>query len=72
MGRDKAKDDKYVDFGDKVVERWRSGKTSARLEGLNSIFQAVRARARGYRNTETFLMMIYLLASPVAATLKST
>ncbi len=64
--------DSLEKHGDKVVERWRSGKTSARLEGLNSIFQAVRARARGYRNTETFLMMIYLLASPVAATLKST
>ncbi len=62
--------DSLEKHGDKVVERWRSGKTSARLEGLNSIFQAVRARARGYRNTETFLMMIYL--SPVAATLKST
>ncbi len=28
--------DSLEKHGDKVVERWRSGKTSARLEGLNS------------------------------------
>ncbi|MBK42228.1 MAG: ISL3 family transposase, partial [Haliea sp.] len=34
--------------------------------------QAARARARGYRNTETFMTMIYLIASPAASILKST
>jgi transposase len=56
----------------RVVRRWTSTYTNARLEGLNSLFQAARARARGYRNTETFMTMIYLIASPAASILKST
>jgi transposase len=56
----------------RVVRRWTSTYTNARLEGLNSLFQAARARARGYRNTETFMTMIYLIASPAASVLKST
>ncbi|HID46544.1 MAG TPA: ISL3 family transposase, partial [Chromatiaceae bacterium] len=43
----------------------------ARLEGLNGIFQAARARARGYRNDSTFITMIYLIASPAGSILKS-
>lgn len=42
----------------RVVRRWTSTYTNARMEGLNSLFQAARARARGYRNTETFMTMI--------------
>ena len=49
---------------ERVVRRWTSTYTNARLEGLNGLFQAARARARGYRNTETFMTMIYLIASP--------
>ncbi|HHJ20418.1 MAG TPA: hypothetical protein ENJ84_11455 [Gammaproteobacteria bacterium] len=29
-----------------------------RMEGLNSLFQAARARARGYKNNQTFMTMI--------------
>jgi hypothetical protein len=43
-----------------------------RLEGLNGIFQAARARARGYRNMETFMTMIYMIGSPGGNILKST
>ena len=46
--------------------------TNARLEGLNGLFLAARARARGYRNTKTFITMIYMIASPAGAVLKST
>ncbi|RLA16002.1 MAG: ISL3 family transposase, partial [Gammaproteobacteria bacterium] len=46
--------------------------TNARLEGFNSLFQAARARARGYRNEQTFITMIYLIASPISQILKST
>jgi len=56
----------------RVVRRWISTYTNARLEGLNSLFQAARARARGYRNTDTFIAMIYMIASPVGSILKST
>lgn len=31
--------------------------TNARLEGFNGLFQAARARARGYRNVENFITM---------------
>ena len=55
----------------RVVRRWISTYTNARLEGLNSLFQAARARARGYRNTDTFIAMIYMIASPVGSILKS-
>ena len=48
-----------------IIRRWRSTYSNARLEGLNSIFQAARARARGYRNQRTFITMIYLLAAPI-------
>lgn len=57
---------------ERVVRRWTSTYTNARLEGLNSLFQAARARARGYRNTETFITMIYMIASPAGSILKST
>ncbi|WP_374210182.1 transposase, partial [Thiolapillus sp.] len=38
---------------ERVVRRWTSTYTNARMEGLNSLFQAARARARGYRNNRT-------------------
>jgi transposase len=36
--------------------------TNAALEGISSLVQAVKARARGYRNFEYFRRMIYLVA----------
>jgi len=57
---------------ERVVRRWTSTYTNARLEGLNGLFQAARARARGYRNTATFMTMIYMIGSPAGAVLKST
>jgi hypothetical protein len=41
------------------------------MEGLNRLFQAARLRVRGYRNTATFIAMIYMIASPAAEILKS-
>ena len=57
---------------ERVVRRWTSTYTNARMEGLNSLFQAARARARGYRNDRTFMTMIYMIASPAGSILKST
>ena len=57
---------------ERVVRRWTSTYTNARLEGMNGLFQAARARARGYRNVETFITMIYMIGSPAGAVLKST
>lgn len=50
---------------ERIARRWLSGHTNARLEGLNGLFQAARARARGYRNPKTFITMIYLIAAPI-------
>ncbi len=56
---------------ERILQRWSSTYTNARMEGLNSLFQAARARARGYRNTGSFITMIYMIASPAAEILKS-
>jgi transposase len=50
---------------ERILARWTSGHSTARLEGLNGLFQAARARARGYRNTTTFAAIIYLIAAPI-------
>ena len=56
---------------ERVVQRWTSTYTNARLDGFNGLFQAARARARGYRNAETFMTMIYLIGSSAGSILKS-
>lgn len=55
-----------------IVARWRSEHSSARLEGFNSLFQAAKARARGYRNDQSFIAMIYLIGAPIQKMLFST
>lgn len=49
----------------RILRRWESLLSNARLEGLNGLFQAARARARGYRNVTTFITMIYLIGAPI-------
>jgi transposase len=49
----------------RILQRWTSSHSNARLEGLNGLFQAARARARGYRNITTFATIIYLIAAPL-------
>jgi transposase len=50
---------------DRILERWTSTHSNARMEAMNGLFQAARARARGYRNTATFITIIYLIAAPL-------
>lgn len=57
---------------ERILQRWMSTHSNARLEGLNGLFQAARARARGYRNTTTFATMIYLIAAPLGDLFQST
>jgi transposase len=45
-----------------ILNYFRHRRTSALLEDINSLVQAARARARGYRNPLTFKTMIYLIA----------
>ena len=48
---------------DGILAYWGSGKlTTAYLEGLNSVFSAVKRKARGFRNTDNMINMIYFLA----------
>lgn len=57
---------------ERILQRWASTYSNARMEALNGIFKAARARARGYRNVQTFISMIYLIAAPLGEIIKST
>ncbi|MDH4319516.1 MAG: transposase [Desulfobulbaceae bacterium] len=59
-------------YRESILARWISEHSNGRIEALNGIFQAAKARARGYRNDETFISIIYLLAAPIQNMLKST
>jgi len=48
-----------------ILNRWVSDYSNARLEALNGIFQLARKRARGFRNTDYFIQMIYLIGAPI-------
>ena len=45
-----------------ILNYWTYRRTNALLEGLNSIIQNIKRRARGFRNPEYFKTMIYLVA----------
>ncbi len=62
----------FASHADHILQRWNSSHSNARLEALNGIFQAARARARGYRNTATYVTIIYLLAASLPDILNST
>jgi transposase len=54
-----------------ILNYFRRRLTSAVIEGINSMAQAARARARGYRNSETFKTMIYLISGRLQFNLPS-
>ena len=56
----------------RIIRRWLSGYSNARLEALNGLFQAARARARGYRSAATFACIIYLIGAPIDDLLGTT
>lgn len=45
---------------DGIVNYFKNQYTNGLLEGLNSLIQALKVNARGYRNDENFMTMIYL------------
>ena len=55
----------------RILRRWESLLSNARLESMNGLFQAARARARGYRNVDFFITMIYLIGAPITALLEN-
>ena len=50
------------DHWDGILSHFDSGLTSGFLEGINSLIQAAKARARGYRNPRNMISMAYLIA----------
>lgn len=46
-----------------IIKSITTGITNAVSEGLNSVMQLARSRARGYRNSESFIAMIYYLGN---------
>jgi transposase len=44
-----------------ILNWFKSNITNGVLEGINSMVQAAKARARGYRNNKYLIAMIYLL-----------
>ena len=47
---------------DGILAHWKHRITNAFMEGLNSVFSAVRRRARGYRSPAYLITMLYFVA----------
>jgi transposase len=47
---------------DGVMAHWIHRTTNAFMEGLNSVFSAVKRKARGFRSTENLVAMLYFTA----------
>jgi transposase len=45
-----------------VLEWFESGITNGVLEGINSLIQAAKAKASGYRSTRNLITIVYLIA----------
>lgn len=45
-----------------ILAHWKWGLTNAFMEGLNSVFSAVKRKARGYRSPEYLITMLYFVA----------
>jgi transposase len=45
-----------------ILAHWKWGLTNAFMEGLNSVFSAVKRKARGYRSTVYLITILYLVA----------
>lgn len=54
-----------------ILAHWDHGTTNAYMEGLMSVFSAVKRRARGYRSSQNLIAMLYFVAgklpAPIAA-----
>jgi transposase len=55
-----------------ILNYFDSRLTNAILEGTNSIVQSARTRARGYRNVNNFIAIIYLLAGKLTFDFQKT
>jgi len=55
---------------DGILKYWDQKMTNAYMEGMNNMFQMVKRRARGYRNDQNFIMMIYFVGSKLTLPVK--
>jgi transposase len=51
---------------DGILNYFDSRLTNGRVEGVNSLIQAAKARARGYKTTHNLILMSYLVAGKLA------
>jgi len=49
-----------------ILAHWSGWLSTAFLEGLNSVFSAVKRKARGYRSSEYMIAMLYFVAGKLA------
>lgn len=49
-----------------IINSFDSKLTNGRVEGINSLIQAAKARARGYRTTKSLILMSYMIAGNLA------
>jgi transposase len=45
-----------------ILAHWKAGLTTSFMEGLNSVFSAVKRKARGYRSAVYMIAMLYFVA----------
>lgn len=49
-----------------ILAHWNGELSTAFLEGLNSVFSAVKRKARGYRNSDYLITMLYFVAGKLS------
>ena len=54
---------------DGILAHWESELSTAYLEGLNSVFSAVKRKARGYKNLDYLKTMLYFVAAKLSLSL---
>jgi transposase len=49
-----------------IIAHWDGELSTAFMEGLNSVFSAVKRKARGYRNSDYLITMLYFVAGKLS------
>jgi transposase len=55
-----------------VLAWFESGITNGVIEGINSLIQAAKAKARGYRSTRNLITIVYLIAGKLNLSITHT
>jgi transposase len=49
-----------------ILAHWEEELSATVLQGLNSVFSAVKRKARGFRNTQHMITMLYFVAGKLS------